>query len=332
MHSLDLPAHGGHHEELVLTKIGHRDHGIDMFARLQVDDVRHRCAARGARCIRRQFISAGRENATAVREHKQEVVRVGDAEVRRDVVFLRHALTLDALAAAMLRPVSGERDPLQVPVCAQRDHDRFVRLGILASPLAQFLGVHHRAAVVAEPALQVQGLLADDGVHLFRRGQQFFQARDERHELLVFVLDLLSFERGQSPELHVQDGLGLYLGQVELRHQARTGRFDIGGSPYEGDHPVQVIERCSQTLKDVKPGARFTEIKLGAAHYDLAAELDEVPERFLEGEHAWHAVEDRQHVCREAGPQGRVLVQVVQDHAHGRATAEVEHYPHAFAV
>ncbi len=69
---------------------------------------------------------------------------------------------------------------------------------------------------------------------------------------LVFGLDLLAFERGQAAQLHVEDGIGLQLGQLEALHQFCAGRFHIGRGADEVDDLIQILERDQISFEDVR--------------------------------------------------------------------------------
>ena len=79
-----------------------------------------------------------------------------------------------------------------------------------------------RAALVAVLLLDLQQLFLDD-LHLELLAlQDRLQPLDQLDRLAVLVLDLLPFQAGEALEPHVQDGLRLDLGQLELLHQARS--------------------------------------------------------------------------------------------------------------
>ena len=73
-------------------------------------------------------------------------------------------------------------------------------------------------------------------------GQQVFQVGDLLLDLLVLVFDLLAFEGGQAAQLHIQDGLGLEIGQLEALHQAFFGRIGIRRFTDGLDDSIQVVQ------------------------------------------------------------------------------------------
>ena len=63
--------------------------------------------------------------------------------------------------------------------------------------------------------LELGQLVRDDGQHLARVGEQVLELGDEPDDARVLVLDLLALERGQPSQLHLEDGVGLGLGELE---------------------------------------------------------------------------------------------------------------------
>ena len=57
------------------------------------------------------------------------------------------------------------------------------------------------------------------------------------------VLDLLALERGESTQLHVEDGARLQLVDVEQRHQPVARGLGVGAAADEGDDLVERVER-----------------------------------------------------------------------------------------
>ena len=86
---------------------------------------------------------------------------------------------------------------------------------------------------------------------------------DRRLQLLELVAQLLALELGEPAQLHVEDVVGLDLGELErLRHQAGAGRVDVGRAPDQGDDRVDHVERLHQPLDDVRPLLRLAQAVL----------------------------------------------------------------------
>ena len=132
--------------------------------------------------------------------------------------------------------------------------------------------------------------------------------------------DLLALEGGQSTQLHVEDGVGLDLVDLEQRHQPLAGVVDLGRAPDQRDHLVKGVERLDVAALDVGRPLGLGEAEPGAALDDVDLVVDPVADELVDAERARHAVDQGQHVGAEVGLQLGVLEQVVEDDAgHGVA-------------
>ena len=207
-----------------------------------------------------------------------------------------------------------------------------MRLRVFTPPLAQLFLVNLGPAFVAELALEGVHLGPDGGEDLRRVGEQRFEFGHQLEQTLVLVLDLLLFECGQAAQLHVQNGLGLDLAQVERGDQSGAGFLDVCRSPDQRDHLVDIVDGYSQTFEDVKPRLRLPQIELRPSGNDLPPEIDEVAQSSLQRKRLGHAVDERHHVGGEGRAQRCALVELVQDHVGSGGAAEFDHYPHSLAV
>ena len=276
-------------------------------------------------------VDLGREDPAAVGEEERPVVRVGDEEVL-DGVFLAGHVADDPLAAAGLAAVGGHRLALDVAAPADRDDDVLVGDQVLVGHLA--------AGVVGDPGPAGAGVLGlergqlvlDDGQDARRVGQDVLQLGDELDDLEVLVLDLLALEGGQAGKAHVQDGLGLDLGQPEAGHEVVAGRLDVGRLADGLDDLVEVVERDLEAFEDVGPGAGLLQVELGAAADDLAPVVDVVLQDGLERQRLGLAVDQGEHVQVERDLHRRVLEQVVQDAVRVGVALDLDVDAHAVAV
>ena len=201
-------------------------------------------------------VHLGAEDAAAVGEEERPVVRVGHEEVRHGVL-LDGAGADDALAAARLAPVGDER--LALDVAAPRDGDDDVLVGdeVLVGELLVGAALDARAAVLAVPDVQLAQLVADDLEHALGVGEDVLQLGDALDDGHVLVLDLLALQRGQAAQLHLEDGVGLDLGEAEAAHQVGAGGVHVGRLADGADDRVEVVERGLEALEDVGPVARL---------------------------------------------------------------------------
>ena len=221
---LDVAAAGRHDQELAGFEVLEDDRRDRDLARLhlhagQVDD-RH---ALGLAARVRDGVDLGAEDAAAVREEQRPVVGVRDEQVL-DRVLLARDVPDDALAAAVLAAVRVDRLALDVATAGDRDDDVLVGDEVLVGHLAARVVRDLRPALAGVLALQLDELVADDAHDAGRVGEDVLELGDELDDREVLVLDLLALERGQAGQPHVEDGLGLQLGQVEPLHEVRRGR------------------------------------------------------------------------------------------------------------
>ena len=72
-------------------------------------------------------------------------------------------------------------------------------------------------------------------------------------------------------ELHLEDGVGLDLGEAEALHQVAAGGLDVGRLADGADDRVEVVERDLEALEDVGPVPGLPQVELGPPSHDLAA-------------------------------------------------------------
>ena len=189
-------------------------------------------------------------------------------------------------------------------------------VSIVSSRLARVgVGLAHFGELVLDHRAEL-GVAREDRLELFDRGL----------ELTELVAQLLALELGEPAELHVEDVVRLHLGELERRrHQARTGRFDVGGAPDQRDDRLDHVERLHQPLDDVRALLRLAQAVLGAAADDVALVVDVLLDRRLQVEQPRDAVDEREHVDREARLHRRVLVELVQHHLGVGVALELDH-------
>ena len=92
-------------------------------------------------------------------------------------------------------------------------------------------------------------------VELGRVGQDGLELGDGLLQLGQLLLEVDAGQPGEAAELHVEDVVGLDLGELEgLGHQAAHGPRAVLAGPDGGDDLVDHVEGPEQTLDDVGPG------------------------------------------------------------------------------
>ena len=122
-------------------------------------------------------------------------------------------------ATTALRPVGLGESALGIP--AGRDRDHHVANGNEVFVAAEVVCLNELgASFVAELADDLCEFLSNDRALAQRAGKDVVVIGDEPHEFVVLINDLLALERGETTQLHVEDGRRLDLIDLQQRHQA----------------------------------------------------------------------------------------------------------------
>src|SRR5690606_28834418 len=130
--------------------------------------------------------------------------------------------------------------------------------------------------------------------------------------LRVLVLDMLPLQRGETAQLHVENGLRLPLGEVEAGYQVGLGGVGVWAVADGLDNRVQVRQRLEQPFKDVRAVAPPGKLERGAAADVFLPMIDEVSQGALEAEDTRLAIDEGEHLHAEGALQRRVLEQLVK--------------------
>src|SRR5690606_3863447 len=129
--------------------------------------------------------------------------------------FLADRLAARANTATALHAELLERCALDVAALAERDHALLVWDEVLLAEVLRIALHDLRAAGVAILALQFGHVVVDEREDLARVREQVLEIRDALDQLLVLVEQRLALQRGETAELHVEDGPRLDLREVE---------------------------------------------------------------------------------------------------------------------
>ena len=134
--------------------------------------------------------------------------------------------------------------------------------------------------------------------------------------------------RGQAPQLHVEDVVGLDLGELEgLGHQGVASCAAILARPDGGDDRVDQIECLQQALVDVQLALGLVQQELRTPGDDLDLVVHPRHERVAQRHRAGYAVVEGDHVDRVAGLHRGGPIQVVEDDQRRCVAFELEHQP-----
>ena len=258
-------------------------------------------------------------------------MRGGGEDVADHVLFLEVRAD-HAPAAPTLTTVGLDGQALHV--AGPRHRDDHVLLGdeVKGVQLA-LVGLDTGAPRVGEAPLDLEELLLDQREDLGPVVQQRLQVLDPLEQLLVLVLELLAREPGEASKRHVQDVVGLDLGELEPPHQLGPGVLGVGRPPDDLDDLVEVVQGDEQPLDDVVALLRLAQPVARAAgdHVLLVADVL-LHHRGQVEDPGLHPVNQRQHVHTERVLELGVLVELVQRDMGVGAVAELDDQAQALAV
>jgi len=77
---------------------------------------------------------------------------------------------------------------------------------------------------------------------------------DLLQQILIFGVDLLGFEAGELIEAKIENGIRLFIGQIEAAHQFGAGCVSIGRGTDDLDDFIEMVERFEIALENMGPG------------------------------------------------------------------------------
>ena len=279
--SVYASASGGKDIEMAVFAAASRQHSLHQFAGLQIDQVHQQYTATGAAGVVGRFVDIEGVNAPLVGEKQQLIVGVDHLQLHQGIV-VAVAGAAHALATTLLIPVGADGHTLDVSALAQGNNDIFLDDELLDGLLLEFGQFNDRAARVGVFTLEFASFPLDLRPNLLRVLQQIFQLGDGGEQVVVFFVQTLPFQCGQPAQLHVQDGLCLNLGEVELLHQVVAGRLHVLAVADRLDDGVDGVERLQQAFNDMRAIPRPPQLVLGAATDHVFPVGDEVGDEILE--------------------------------------------------
>jgi len=271
------------------------------------------------------------EYASLVGEEQHGVMRIGGYQKAYRVLFAcRHAY--DAAPSPVLQDIGLGRHAFHETALRERNHHILVRDQVFFREAQRLLVGYLGGARIAELAAERFGLFLDKPVDARRIGQQVLQIGNGLFDLFQLIEYLLAFEIGQAAELHVEDGLRLYLGKLEALHKSAAGGIGVGRLAYGLDDLVQKIERYLEAFKYMLAVFGDAQLVLRTPRDNFLPEIYEGLQRFFERDDARLAVNQRQHVDEEGILHLRMLVEVVEHLARLCFALQLHNDTHTLAV
>ena len=354
----DATAGSREHDELVFGLIlvfGQGQEGGDGLTRLQRQNIDHGLAP-CLRRARRQAVDLELVDHAARGEEQHRRVGVADHDLRHEVLVAGgHART--AFAAPALRAVGVQRHALDVAAMGD-GHDHILARDQVFDVVVGFVVLDGGPALVAELLGHGHQLVPHQPHAQVAVGQDFEVLLDLARQLFEFAGDLVALQPGQAGELQREDAARLFFGkivgaavtdpapglvqQLDQRpdvlgrpgalHQLHPRLGRISSLPDQGDDVVDVGHGDGQPDQNVRPLARFTQLKGHAPGDHFLAEVDKGSNDLLEVQHFRPAAVDGQHVAAEGRLQRRVLEQLVEHHVGLVVALDLDHHAHAVAV
>jgi hypothetical protein len=329
---------------------------IDGLARVHPDEVHDRPPLGRAR-RERDLVHLLHVDLPLVGE--EEDVRVGrrDEELRHPVLLARVHPDL-ALAAALLRPVGRRARPLDVARVGDRDDHVLFLDEILLGDLR--LGGHDLGpALVRVLLLDLLELHHDDVEEELLVRQDGAEARDGLAQLPVLLGELLLLEAREARQAHLEDRLGLPVGQVVVALRVRGVDLRLGAAGaadelleprerelHEGGlrdvrvrrladglhHEIEIGDGHPQALDDLALPLGLTQLEARPPRHDVAPVLDEARERRLQIEDGRAPADDGEVDDAERRLQIRHPVELVHDDLRQNVLLELDDEPDPVAV
>ena len=163
-------------------------------------------------------------------------------------------------------------------------------------------------------------------------GQDFLEPLDQRQDLVVFGDDLVALQAGQTVQAHVEDRLGLDVGEGETGHQTFLGFGGIGAGLDDLDDLVEILQGDLEPFEDVGAGLGLFQLEDAAPGDDLLAVIDEPVENLAQGQDPRLAGDDGEHDDAEGGLHLGHLVELVEDDLGDGVLLQLDDDAHAVAV
>ncbi|CAB4957141.1 unannotated protein [freshwater metagenome] len=245
-----------------------------------------------------------------------------------DVVLVFEFGSGNTATAASLQLEGIGRHGLDVALGRHRDHELFIVDEVFDIEVADIerdlaaarlrVGFAHSAEFFADDGT-LFGVIAKDG----------FESFDGLAQLGHFLFELRPAQTSETRQLHVEDVLGLFGGELErCGHKRFASGLFIGRCADRGDDFIDQVERLQQTFNDVRSALCFVEAVLRTTSNDFDLMIDIGHECVAKIERARNAIDKRHGVDREICLQRRALVEVVENHQSRRVALEAQDQTH----
>ena len=135
-----------------------------------------------------------------------------------DEIIVMDVHPLNTATTAILRLEFTGCQALNVTVVTQGNHDIFLLNQIFIFKTQHFTDQQFSPALVTEFLLNIEQFIINNLVNTFRFSQNIGVVGNGCLHIFILAFNLVTFQTGQPHQPHVQDGLTLLIGQIELVH------------------------------------------------------------------------------------------------------------------
>ena len=320
----------GKEQVLILREVAAGDDSCRVLPLLERKQV-HDSGAAGIARTHRQLMDLEAVHLAPVREEHDVVMRRGNEEILDEVVVLE-AHAADALAAALLRAVGGNRQPLHVGGMGEGDDHVLFCDEVLNIEVLCCMGIDLRAPLVAVLVSDHMELVLDDTQDLLLVGKEVLVVGNHLVELLDLGHELVTRKTGKPAEPHLEDCLALDIVDLEALVHAPLCLCIIPRGADDVDDLVDVVDRDQKAFEDMDTLLRLVEVILRAPCHDVDPVLDVVVNHLTQRQRPRHAVHEGDINDTEVRLELGVLVEVVEHDLRHRTVLEVDDDAHALAV
>ena len=141
---------------------------------------------------------------------------------------------------------------------------------------------------------------ADDRPLLCFVTKNGFEPFDGLAQFGHFLFELRATQTSEAGQLHIEDVLGLFGGELEWRgHERFASGLLVGRCADSGDDFIDQVESFQQALDNVRSALRFVEAILRTTGNDFELMVDIGDERIAKVQRARNAVDKRHGIDRE---------------------------------
>lgn len=188
------------------------------------------------------------------------------------------------------------------------------------------------AAGIAETGDHFKEFVANDSAAHRVVVEHRFQKRDALLEFFIAGMEVVHFQAGELTQAHVDDSLGLRVGESETFGKLLFGSVRRLGMADNADYLVDIVAGDDQTFENMSLFLCFAQFVFCAPDHHVVAVVDECFYKILEIEQTRTSVDKSHVVDRECRLHCCHLVELVEHHIGVGVLTELDDDAHALVV